>query len=113
MKNKYAMMLIAVVVTCLVDLGCARQAPITTSFRQSALDSGGLVLQVHNTGDGHLSCVMYAENKIMDERRGYAFSLAPYATTEIGILEASWSFKSGERILIQTEGYGNVSLAVP
>lgn len=92
---------------------CSKPAPLNTSFRRSALDSAGLVLQVRNTSGKSLSCAMTATNKTDGQTCRYSFSLAPSGSTEIGIMEAGWSFKSGERIQIDVEGHRGVSFQVP
>lgn len=89
------------------------QSPIEVSFRQSALDSSGLVLQVRNNSDKHLACVMTAQNKLVNQVAKYNFDLGPNETKEIGILESGWSFKSGESVWIETEGYATKEFEVP
>ena len=79
---------------------------MNTSFRRSALDSAGLVLQVRNTSSKSLSCAMTATNKTDGQDCRYSFS-------EIGIVEAGWSFKSGESVRIDVEGHRSLSLQVP
>jgi len=89
-------------------------APLQTSFRRSSLDADGLVLQVRNTSVEDLSCRMVAVNQTVQQKADYAFSLGSYKSTEIGILEAGWSFKSGETVNIWVEGYSSpVKIAVP
>ena len=92
---------------------CSKPAPLNTSFRRSALDSAGLVLQVRNTSSKSLSCAMTATNKTDGQDCRYSFSLAPSGFTEIGIVEAGWSFKSGESVRIDVEGHRSLSLQVP
>ncbi len=92
---------------------CSKPAPLNTSFRRSALDSAGLVLQVRNTSGKSLSCAMTATNKTDRQTCRYSFSLAPNSSTEIGLVEAGWSFKSGEDVRIDVEGHRSLSLQVP
>ena len=92
---------------------CSKPAPLNTSFRRSALDSAGLVLQVRNTSSKSLSCAMTATNKTDGQTCRYSFSLAPSGFNEIGIVEAGWSFKSGESVRIDVEGHRSLSLQVP
>lgn len=92
---------------------CSKPAPLKTSFRRSALDSAGLVLQVRNTSGKSLSCAMTATNKTEGQERRYSFSLAPSGSTEIGIIEAGWSFKSGEAVRIDVEGHRSLTFKVP
>jgi len=113
-KNK----LTAVIIAAVVILGIwlvfrAKAAPLQTSFRRSSLDSAGLVLQVQNTSAKSLSCRMVAVNKTMQQRADYPFDLGPYKSTEIGILEAGWTFKSGEAVKIAVEGFSSVEFTVP
>jgi hypothetical protein len=86
---------------------------LSTSFRRSALDSAGLVLQVRDTGDRSLSCVMTATNKVNRQVQRHSFLLAPYASTEVGILESDWSFRSGESVRIEVEGHDELDFKVP
>lgn len=114
-NNKWPnLALVAVMlVSTLLLAGCGKPAPIKTSFRQSALDSSGLVLQVQNTSDHRLSCKMTAKNKTLNQRVNYAFDLGPYASTEIGLLETDWTFKTGESVEIEVEGFSGKSFKVP
>lgn len=102
---------------CIVITGCGQSsappAPLKVGFRGSALDRAGLVLQVQNTSDKHLSCRMTAVNSVQAQRVNYSFDLAPYNSTEIGVLECGWSFKTGEGVAIQVEGHSPVSFPVP
>lgn len=91
----------------------AQLSPIETSWRQSAIDPAGLVLQVRNPGSRHLSCHLSAFNKMKGQSTEYSFALGPNQQTEIGLLEAGWSFKSRERVTISTEGFWDRSLSVP
>lgn len=102
-----------VVLTSLPLASCSKRAPLDTSFRRSALDSAGLVMQVRNTSNKSLSCGMTASNKTDGQTCRYSFSLAPSGFTEIGIMEAGWSFKSGENVRIDVEGHRAHSLQVP
>ena len=112
-KSYFVTGVIVIVVLFLVGIGWGRKAPIVTSFRPSWLDNSGLVLQVHNTSPGCLSCAMYAENTTCGQNARHVFSVAPFSVTEIGLLEAGWSFKTGEKIVIMTEGYRSVTIKVP
>ena len=56
---------------------------------------------------------MIAVNKTMQQRSDYPFSLGPYKSTEIGILEAGWTFKSGETVKISVEGFSPIEFTVP
>jgi hypothetical protein len=88
-------------------------APLELGFRRSSLDSAGLVLQVQNTSTKSLSCRMIAVNNTVQQRADYPFDLGPYKSTEIGILEAGWTFKSGETVKIWCEGFSPVQITVP
>jgi len=92
---------------------CSKPAPLSTSFRPSALDSAGLVLQVRNTSSKSLSCAMTATNRTDKQTCRYSFSLAPNGSTEIGLVEAAWSFKSGESVEIAVEGHDSLEFKVP
>ena len=112
--GRFRPLLRPVILTAVVLLSsCSKPAPLNTSFRRSALDSAGLVLQVRNTSGKSLSCAMTAKNKTDGQTCRYSFSLAPSGSTEIGIMEAGWSFKSGERVQIDVEGHRGISLQVP
>jgi len=102
-----------VLVNTLFLTGCWKPAPIKTSFRRSALDSSGLVLQVQNTSGHRLSCKMTAKNKTLNQRVNYAFDLGPYSITEIGLLETNWTFRMGESVEIEVEGFSGKSFKVP
>ena len=56
--------------------------PVEMSFRQSALDSSGLVLIAQNTSKGHLSCVLTVENKILNQRERFSISFGPHEKRE-------------------------------
>jgi hypothetical protein len=88
-------------------------APVQTTFRGSWLDPNGLVLQVRNTSGKSLSCSMRARNNTMNENMVYRFSVGPWDTTEVGILESGWSWYSGETGYIEVEGCSSVSFTVP
>lgn len=88
-------------------------APLRISWRPSLLDPDGLVLQVTNTSDHSLSCRLIAKNKTLNEAIVYTFELGPRDATEIGILEAGWSFRTGERVWIQVKGFATKSFYVP
>ena len=93
--------------------GCNSCAPVEVTFRQSLLDEAGLVLQVHNTSDGHLSCVMEAENNLQKQSVSHSFSLAPYEDMELGIIETGWSFRTGESVVVKCEGKIPYTTTVP
>jgi len=90
-----------------------KTSPVQTTWRQSALDPNGLVLQVRNTGDRHLSCRLDARNETTRQTVTHTFSVGPNQLTEVGLLEAGWSFKSAERGTIATEGFWDASFTVP
>lgn len=113
MSNKWLAVIASVGVVIGLLAWSTYTPPIKTTFRQSALDSSGLVLQVHNTGAGHLACKMFVKNKTSGSKADYVFHVSPYAMEEIGILEAGWSFNTGERVRIKTEGYWDITLSVP
>ena len=105
---------LCVLTASLIFGGCGKpDAPLSFSFRGSAMDASGLVLQVQNTGDKHLSCRMWAVNSVQNQARDYSFDLGPYQKTEIGILECNWSFKTGEGVTIRTEGFQDFTFNVP
>ncbi len=89
------------------------QPPITISWRTSALDSAGLVMQVQNTSNERLSCMMAAVNETQGQHTAYSFDVGPYKMYEIGIMECGWSFKSGESVAIRSEGYSDYYFKVP
>jgi hypothetical protein len=96
--------------------GCSKApppSPLQITWRGSALDSNGLVMQVHNISNEYLSCKMTAINYTVNQSATYAFNLGPYVTQEIGILECHWSFQSGESVTIQMEGYADLNFKVP
>jgi hypothetical protein len=86
-------------------------APLKWSFRPSKIT--GLVLQLQNTSDEHLSCKMWAVNKVQEETTRYSFNLSPYENTEIGVLECNWAFQTGETVDIKTEGFADSTFTVP
>jgi len=104
---------LAILCFVVVVTSCSKPAPLHTSFRRSALDSAGLVLQVRNTSGKSLSCAMTAINKTDGQTCRYSFSMAPSGFTEIGIMETGWSFKSGESIEIAVEGHRSLDFKVP
>jgi hypothetical protein len=87
--------------------------PISISWRRSALDSAGLVMQVQNTSNERLSCMMAAVNETQGQHTAYSFDVGPYKISEIGIVECGWSFKSGEGVAIRSEGYSDYFFKVP
>lgn len=103
---------IVVIIACALS-ACGNSPPLEVTFRQSLMDSAGLVLQVKNTERKHLSCIMTAENRTYEAKVTYEFSLGPNEHTEIGIVEAAWTFKTGESVTIQTEGFSDMSFRVP
>ena len=105
MKQTRVFSILIAGLVCVCMAGCGQKCPITTSFRQSQIDSSGLVLQVHNTGNELLSCAIHAENQQLNESMNYAFYLSPHAMTEIGLLETGWTFKAGETVLFTINGY--------
>ena len=116
MKKLHRILPAFTILFCLILTGCGAgkpKAPIEVNFRQSALDSAGLVLQVHNISDKHLSSIMTAQNKLAKEVTKYSFDLAPHGSKEIGLLECNWTFKTGEGVWIETEGYSTVQVLVP
>ncbi|RYD59771.1 MAG: hypothetical protein EOP83_20420 [Verrucomicrobiaceae bacterium] len=86
---------------------------MSTSFRPSALDSAGLVLQVRNTSSKSLSCAMMATNRTDGQVCRHSFSLGPNSLIELGIIETGWSFKSGESVEIAVEGHRSLGFKVP
>ena len=108
--------LLCFLVACLVLNGCSKappSPPLKISFRGSSLDSNTLVLEVQNTSDKHLSCKMWALNKVQRQTTDYSFSVGPYKMTEIGILECGWMFQTGESVSISTEGFADLNFKVP
>lgn len=93
--------------------GCGEEAPLAVSYRQSLLDSAGLVMIVKNTGSKHLSCRINMSSKVTGRSGQYVFSLAPHGSQEIGAVQAGWSFKSGEKCKITVEGHASHSFTVP
>lgn len=93
--------------------GCGEKAPLNIGYRQSLLDSAGLVMIVKNVGSKHLSCRMNVTSKVTGRSAQYVFSLAPHASQEIGAVQAGWSFKSGEKVKITVEGHSTHSFTVP
>jgi hypothetical protein len=94
-------------------LGCGEIAPVQLTFRESKLDPDGFVLQVHNTGDDHLACRMEVENETKGESTSLSFTLDPYEDTEIGILEAGWSFAKDEQVEVSCKDRMTVQTVVP
>lgn len=107
------LILLSVVVGCDGGITGKPAAPLSVSWRRSALDSAGLVLQVSNTSGHSLSCRLVAQNKTLNQATAYTFDLGPWKSTEIGILEAGWTFKSGEGVWIEVEGFATKSFSVP
>jgi hypothetical protein len=85
--------------------------PIATTFRP-AIDGNSEVAQFHNTGDKYLVIQATFENAGLDRRRGIVLNIGPYQTLEFGWLEG-WSFMSGERIVLASDGYRAQSIRVP
>jgi len=56
---------------------------------------------------------MTAKNKTLNQRVNYAFDLGPYSITEIGLLETNWTFRMGESVEIEVEGFSGKSFKVP
>lgn len=104
---------ICIVCLALPLSGCGEQAPLSISYRQSLLDSAGLVMIVSNIGSKHLSCRMNVSSKVTGRSAQYVFSLAPHGSQEIGAVQAGWSFKSGEKVKITVEGHATHSFTVP
>lgn len=92
---------------------CGKPAPLEINFRASRLDSNGLVLIVHNKGNGYLSCKMIARSKVRNQSVSYPFDMGPGGKKEIGLLESGWTFKTGEQVEIEVEGYRSHSFKVP
>jgi len=97
----------------LLDLGGLPKLPISHSFRVSMLDSSGLVLQVHNTSNAKFFYVMTARNKRLNQVNHKSFTLGADEWQELGLLEAGWSFKTGEQVWIESEGYLPAYFTVP
>ncbi len=57
--------------------------------------------------------MMRVQNRTLNQGKRYAFSLAPHDQVEIGILEADWSFRSGESVTLSAEGYSSIHFTVP
>ena len=87
--------------------------PLKLYTRPSKLDSTGLVLCMTNTSDKSLSCLLTARNTTLNQTRTHPFDIGPNATTEIGILEMGWSFKTGEKIRLAVEGFETEDYLVP
>lgn len=77
------------------------------------MDRAGLVLQVHNTSDKSLSCKLIAHSEIANQTLSHIFSVGPNSTEEIGLVETNWTFKTGERVQIEVEGYSSKGFSVP
>lgn len=87
--------------------------PISITFSESTWHSGQ-VLQVRNTSDtAYLSCKLTVQNTTNGKSRCHNFSIKPAELKEIGVWEMDWSFKTGETICIETEGFNTVSYIVP
>ena len=114
MKRSTAFLIAGILaIPCLGITGCAPEPPLKVTFRQSVLDSDGLVLQVQNTSGKYLSCCMHAKNSLHSQSTSYAFDVGPHKTEEIGLFETSWTFKTGEKVTIEVEGHSSKSLTVP
>jgi hypothetical protein len=100
-------------VLAILLVSCSKPAPLSRTFRPSALDSAGLVLQLRNTSSKNLSCAMTATNKTDRQVCRHSFSLGPNASVELGIIETGWSFKSGESVEIKVEGHRSLDFKVP
>lgn len=87
--------------------------PLQITWRGSALDSSGLVMQVHNISNEYLECRMTVADHTVNQSDACDFNIGPYAMKEIGILECNWSFESGESVTITTEGYAAFPFKVP
>ena len=112
-RLKVSFLLLAAI--CLGLCACSKKQPppLRVSFRQSLLDSAGLVMQVQNTGDRSLACLMIAENKTLKQGNQHVFSVGPRANTEVGMMQTSWSFRSGETVELRVEGYSPFRFEVP
>jgi hypothetical protein len=109
--SRWLRLALLAVLSCALS-GCGDPAPIAISYRQSLLDSAGLVMIVNNTGSKYLSCRMNVSSGVNRTKTGYLFSLGPHASQEIGVIQAGWSFKSGEKVQIAVEGHVTHSIAV-
>lgn len=112
-KRSHTLLRALILPVALLLASCSKPATLKTSFRPSALDSAGLVLQVRNTSSKSLSCAMTATNRTDAQKCRHSFSLGPNASVELGILETGWSFKSGESVEIAVEGHRSLDFKVP
>jgi len=87
--------------------------PLRYSFRPSKLDTAGLVLQLENPSQARLACKLDAWNKTFGQHREHTFHLGPRESIELGLLEMSWSFKTGETVEIRADGFDPVKFSVP
>lgn len=108
-----SLMKVCLAATVCLLTSCDKPAPLSTSFRRSAMDAAGLVLLVKNTSDKSLICKMSASNKTLNKSTSYTFPLPPHESTEIGILETAWSFHTGEKVRIEVEGFRTLAFEVP
>lgn len=92
---------------------CGKPAPVAVSFRSSLLDSGGMVMVLESKGNGYLACRMNVWNYVADQSRTYLSSVGAGARQSIGLIEANWSFQTGEEVEVEVEGYKTRSLKVP
>ena len=112
-RTPSSLMKVCLAATVCLLTSCDKPAPLSTSFRRSAMDAAGLVLLVKNTSDKSLICKMSASNKTLNKSTSYTFPLPPHESTEIGILETAWSFHTGEKVRIEVEGFRTLAFEVP
>ena len=110
---RWVWVVMAVVVIGAIFASRKASAPVQITCRRSGLDSCGIVLQIHNTRNHSLSCRVAMENKTLNEATSCNTDIGPWKTSEIGILEAGWSFKTGERVHIDVEGFQSFAFTVP
>lgn len=114
MKNLFAIL----VMICCLFTSCdtsflKEDAPIRVSFRDSLMFKGQVLRVTNTSSSAHLSCLLTVSNDTHNQKRSYSFSLSPRQTHEVGMMEMSWAFETGESVSIKVEGYATARFKVP
>lgn len=85
--------------------------PVVIGFRSSILGKG-LVAEIENTSDRHLTVILAVRNPTLSTARRFNLDLEPRSRVDFGHLEG-WQFASGDEVGLFNDEFGALKVTVP
>lgn len=85
--------------------GIGLSAPVEITLRDSLLFSGKVVKVTNTDKETPLECTLSVTTANGDTTKSHHFRLNPGFSSEVGMVQMQWNFKSGEKIQVKAKGY--------